>query len=208
MKNLIYAVAVVVLASPGIATAEDYCGSLYGPHYGPYDYRTDKIKLPVVDNAHFPPEVERGESGKSSYLGDDLSYTLIAFPNHHRALATLTRIALRDKVVQIPHSKFPVECFFLRAHQFAPDDPIVLATHGTWLFGVGRYEDALKVYKEAVALDPENPMINYNIGLAYLKINDFDHAIEHARKAYVQGYPLPGLKNQLVKAGKWTDKVQ
>jgi tetratricopeptide (TPR) repeat protein len=207
MKIILYAAAAAALALSGTASAENYCGKLHGAHYGPYDYRNDKDKLPIVDNAHFTEEVEKGVSGKSSYLGDDLSYTLIAFPNHHRALATLTRIALRDKVVQIPHSKFPVECFFIRANEFAPDDATARATYGAWLYGIGRYDKALAVYQEANALDPDSPMINYNLGLAYLKKNDFEHAIQHAHKAYDQGYPLPGLKNQLLKAGKWTDKV-
>jgi tetratricopeptide (TPR) repeat protein len=207
MKSILYAAAAAALAFSGTASAENYCGSLHGSHYGPYDYRSDKEKLPIVENAHFTPEVEKGESGKSSYLGDDLSYTLIAFPNHHRALVTLTRLSLRDKVVQIPHSKFPVECFFIRALQFAPDDATARATYGTWLYGLGRYDKALSVYQEAVALDPDNPMINYNLGLLYVKKNDFGRANLHAHKAYEQGYPLPGLKNQLVRAGKWTDKL-
>jgi tetratricopeptide (TPR) repeat protein len=205
MKSILYAAAAVALVFPGIAGAANYCGPLRGNHYGPYDYRTDKEKLPVVDNAHFTAEVEQGKSGSSSYLGDDLNYTLTAFPNHHRALVALTRIALRDKTVQIPHSKYPVECYFVRAQQFAPDDGVARAVYGTYLYGLGRYDKALEIYKEAIALAPDDPTINYNIGLAYLKKNDYEHALQHAHKAYDMGYPLKGLKNQLVKAGKWTE---
>jgi tetratricopeptide (TPR) repeat protein len=209
MKTILYAVAAAALALSGNASAEndDYCGKLRTNHYGPYDYRTDKDKLPIVENAHFTKEIEQGIRGKSSYLGSDLDYTLQAFPNHHRALVTLVRIALRDKTVHIPYSQFPVECYFDRAYRFAPDDGIARATYASYLYGVGRYDKALAVYQEAVALDPDNPMINYNLGLAYLKKNDFEHANQYAHKAYEQGYPLPGLKNQLVKAGKWTEKV-
>jgi hypothetical protein len=209
MKIMLYAAAAAALALSGTAQAEQdsYCGKLHTNHYGPYDYRTDTDKLPIVENAHFTKEVEQGIKGNTSYLGADLDYTLQAFPNHHRALVTLVQISLRDKTVHIPYAKFPVECYFDRAFRFTPDDGIARATYGTWLYGMGHYDKALAAYKDAIALDPENPMINYNLGLAYLKKGDFDHANLYAHKAYEQGYPLPGLKNQLAKAGKWTEKV-
>jgi tetratricopeptide (TPR) repeat protein len=208
MKIIVYATAVAALAIPGLASAGQFCGPLEN-HYGPYDYRTDKGKLPIVDHAHFTEPVEAGIRGSTGdEVGGDLDYTLRAFPNHHRALATLARIALRDKTLQVKQTKWPVECYFLRAEQFAPDDAAVHTSYGSYLFGVGQHEKALNEYKQALALDPENPTINYNLGLAYVKKNDYEHALQHARKAYDQGYPLPGLKNQLVKAGKWTDKVQ
>jgi hypothetical protein len=34
---------------------------------------------------------------------------------------------------------------------------------------------------------------------------DYDLAKTHAKKAYELGFPLPGLKNQLIKVGKWED---
>jgi tetratricopeptide (TPR) repeat protein len=209
MKTILYAAAAAALGLCGTASAENdaYCGKLHTNHYGPYDYRTEKDKLQIVEIAHFTKEVELGEKGNTDLLGGDLDYTLQASPNHHRALATLTRVALRNKSVHLEKSKFPVECYFLRAIQFAPDDGVARAAYGTYLFGLGRYDKALTVYKEAIALAPEDPMINYNTGLAYLKKNDFEHANLYAHKAYDQGYPLPGLKNQLVKAGKWTEKA-
>lgn len=208
MKIILCAAVAAALALPSISSADNYCGEIYTDHYGPFDYRRDKEKLSIVEKAHFKREVERGESEDSSHLGGNLDYTLQAFPNHHKALATLARVAIRDKTLHIPHSRFPVECYFLRAHQFAPDDGIARATYGAYLYGLGRFDKALAVYQEASALEPDNPMINYNLGLTYLKKNDFEHANLHAHKAYDLGYPLSGLKNQLVRAGQWTDKAQ
>jgi hypothetical protein len=34
---------------------------------------------------------------------------------------------------------------------------------------------------------------------------DYELAKTYAKKAYELGFPLPGLKNQLIKAGKWED---
>lgn len=208
MKTILYAAAAAMLALPAIASADNYCGELHTNHYGPYDYRTEKNKLIIVEGAHFTPEVERGQSGNTDYLGGDLDYTLQASPNHHKALATLARVALRDKAVQLKAAKFPVECYFERAQRFAPDDGTVRAIYGSYLYGLGRIDQALAAYKEAIALEPDNAMINYNLGLTYLKKHDFEHANLYAHKAYEIGYPLAGLKNQLVKAGKWTDPAK
>jgi tetratricopeptide (TPR) repeat protein len=204
MKTILYASLAAALLLPGAGGAKGYCGKLEF-HYGPYDYRTDKAKLPIVERAHFTEEIEQGIRGNTDELGGDLHYTLSAFPNHHRALATVARVAIRDNILQLRKLKYPIECYFLRAQQFAPDDAMVRGLYGSYLYSTGKVDSALTQYKEAIALDPENAMFNYNIGLAYLKKNDADRALAHAHKAYEQGYPLPGLKNQLVKAGKWVE---
>src|SRR4051812_47506028 len=61
------------------------CGSLANP-YGPFDYRTSKDKLDIVEGAHFTPDVETLRSGSTGSLGADIDYTLRTSPNHHRAL--------------------------------------------------------------------------------------------------------------------------
>ncbi|WP_333797330.1 hypothetical protein [Rheinheimera sp.] len=43
--------------------------------------------------------------------------------------------------------------------------------------------------------------LNYFLGIYYLKVRDFENAKRHARIAYANGYPLPGLKNMLAKQG-------
>lgn len=205
MKTIAFALAAATLALASPAGAREYCGELAN-HYGPFDYRTDRPRLEIVDRAHFTEEVEAGIRGSTGHeVGGDLDYTLRASPNHHRALATLARIALRDKTVMIKLTKWPVECYFLRAQRFAPTDPVVHAIYGTYLLNLGQVDRSLTQYRTAIELDPDSAMINYNIGLAYLKKNDFAHALEHAHKAYNQGYPMPGLKNQLTKAGKWVE---
>lgn len=204
MKTILYATLAATIAMPTMTHAAAFCGTLDN-HYGPFDYRTEKARLPIVENAHFTEEVEKGIRGSSDELGADLDYTLRVFPNHHRALGTLAQVALRDKTLQLVKAKYPVECYFLRAQQFANDDASVRSIYGSYLYRLGKYDKALTVYREAIALEPDSAIINYNIGLAYLKKNDFVHANEHAHKAYEQGYPLPGLRNQLIKAGKWTE---
>jgi Tfp pilus assembly protein PilF len=105
-------------------------------------------------------------------------------------------------------TKWPVECYFNRAIRFAPDDAAVRATYGTYLLALGKTDDAVGMFADAVGMAPEDPTINYNAGLAYFKKKDYAKAREHAKKAYALGFPLPGLKNKLVEAGKWDEPAQ
>ncbi|MES2263018.1 MAG: tetratricopeptide repeat protein [Pseudomonadota bacterium] len=205
LKTVRYLAAAALVAVCGIAQADNFCGELAN-HYGPYDYRKrGQVNLEIVEHAHFTADVEKGIRGATSDMGigADLDYTLRAIPNHHRALATLTRVAIRDRIVTVPHTKWPVECYLDRAQRFAPDDGMVWATYGGYLFAVGRSDDAMAKFKQAYILEPENATINYNLGLLYLKNKDYDNALKHAEKAYAMKFPLPGLKNKLVEAGKW-----
>ena len=207
---LVFVIANLVTGTAGAQAAQkvNYCGELKN-HYGPFDYRMrGQVNLEIVENAHFTPEVEAGLKGSTGYLGGDLDYTLRAIPNHVRALATLAKVGIRDKVVMVPSTKWPVECYFDRAIRFAPDDGAVQATYGSYLSRVGRTNDALKAFKTAVRLQPEDPTINYNTGLMFLKVKDYDKALLHAKKAYEKDFPLPGLKNKLVALGKWEEPVK
>ena len=188
------------------AAPKNYCGDLTS-HYGPYDFRDRASgKLEIVERAHFTEEVEAGIRGKSSYLGDDLNYTLTTIPNHHRALQTVANYSVSHKVIQIMGARYPSECYFERAIRFAPDDGVVRAIYGNYLNATGKPKQALQMFQNAVELEPENAAANYNLGLLYVKMNDFAKASEYAQKAYALGFPLPGLKNQLKAAGKWEDK--
>ncbi len=42
----------------------------------------------------------------------------------------------------------------------------------------------------------------------YLKEKDYEQAIVHAKKAYELGFPLPGLRNKLMKTGKLDEEVR
>lgn len=206
MKKLFHAVvcATVMLSASAAHAAGGYCGPLSAGHYGPFDYRLrGTFDLDVVERAHFTPDIEAGVKGNTGYLGQDLNYTLRAVPNHPRALSTLTQLAVRKKTLQIDHMMYPVECYFDRALRFAPDDGAVKAIYGNYLHSVGRANEALKMLQEAANLLPQDPTINYNLGLVYFDQKDYAGAMRHARVAYDLGFPLPGLKNKLAKVGKW-----
>lgn len=186
-----------------------YCGNLDDFGYEKvYDYNNPDLKLDLlrlVEIAHFTPNVETLRHGNSGPLGGELSYTLMRFPNHYRALAAFGKLSLRDKTPKPVGAKYSVLCFFDRAIRFKPNDPMVRMVYGNYLLKAGQPDKATEQLQKAVDLQPEDPTINYNLGLLYMQKKNYEQAKIYAKKAYELGFPLPGLKNQLMKAGKWED---
>ena len=210
MRSTRVSIAALLLFASCASQAGELCGNLRSS-YGPFDYRKrDEFQsnFELVEGAHFTEGVEAGTRGNTGTVGADLNYTLTVIPNHARALATMGRVGLKEKQVQLPGAKYPVECYFDRAIRFAPDDGAVRATYASYLFALGQTDTALNMFTIAVGLSPDDPTINYNTGLAYLKKKDYAKANQYAQKAYKLGFPLPGLKNKLVEAGKWVPAAE
>jgi tetratricopeptide (TPR) repeat protein len=194
-----------VLCRPGPLTAlEGGCGTLNNA-YGPYDYTNAehrRKRLPIVEAGHFTPQVEALTSSETGSLALDLDYTLRAFPNHHRALSAMSRYQLSHKRGR--NAKYYTgECYFKRAVEFKPDDAVVWYIYGIHLYKQHKYKRALSYYKRAESLELDSAELNYGLGLLYMQLRNFDKAESYARKAYRQGYPLPGLKSALKRKGYW-----
>jgi tetratricopeptide (TPR) repeat protein len=117
----------------------------------------------------------------------------------------MARLGLRDKTPQPAGAKYSIDCYFDRAIRFVPNDAKVRQIYGAYLLAGGRHDEALLQLQEAVRLEPDNPTANYNLGLMYLKKQDYAQARLCARKAYALAFPLPGLKNKLIAAGQWNE---
>jgi tetratricopeptide (TPR) repeat protein len=184
----------------------------FGPDfYGPYDYTNPKHvreKLPIVEKYHFDSGIEslRGPV-RSSTVAGHLWYVLRSFPNHHRALHAMAKL-WRNHLERgtIPKGISPhrtPEYLFDRAIRFAPHDGTVRVLYGIHLYKLGKLNEALEFYKQAVAIMPDSAEVNYNLGLLYLDQKEYTLASEYAQKAYKLGFPLPGLRNKLIAAGVW-----
>lgn len=180
------------------------CGSLRNG-YGPYDYRTDRQQLVVVETYHFSPSVEQLIRGMTGSLGSDLDYTLRASPNHHRALSALSRYGEKEKTDLVRGAQYTVECYFIRAVNFRPDDPTVRMLFAIYLKGQNRVVDAAKQLAYTETLAENNGFTLFNLGLVYLDLGDHDAALRQAHKAMALGFTRPELKARLVAAGKWSD---
>lgn len=186
------------------------CGQLRSiGQYGPYDYRTDKEKLPIVLGAHFTPEIEALIRGKTSTTpGGDIDYTLRAIPNNHRALIAMMRLGEKEKTPQPRGSRYTVECWFERAVEFRPDDSIVRMIYSTFLHKQGRVSDAIAQLEIATTYAKDSAFTHYNIGLHYFDMKIYDKALVQAHKAINLGWQQPELQNQLTKLGKWIDNTE
>ena len=194
-------------AIPPDAQAQDDhlgCGSLAN-HYGPFDYRTSTSRS-IVENVHFTPKVESLRGGNTSITaGGDINYTLHVFPNHTRALMAVMRLAEQEKKDPPRDVDYTVECWFYRGEQFRPDDAMVLALHGSYLIRSGKAQQGAAKLEAALALAGDNANIHYNLGLAFFELKQYDKALESAHRAYALGFPLPGLRDKLKRAGKWQE---
>ena len=182
------------------------CGSLEN-HYGPYDFRTDKPKLPIVDGAHFTPAVEALIRGTTSSEGPgaDLNYTLTAFPNHHRALISVMNYGEKLKSAQPKDLALSVECYFERAVRFRPDDSVARMIYATFLAKKRREADANQQLEQVAFAARDNAFTLYNMGLIYFDMKNYDKALEMAHKAYGLGFGRTDLRDQLKKVGKWVE---
>ncbi|SEM87510.1 tetratricopeptide repeat protein [Nitrosomonas marina] len=204
-QPIVRILALLFVMITGPVFAGPYCGEVDNTTFGPFDYTdpTKKEELKVVETHHFDRNVENLIAGTTSSIGGDLNYTLSAFPNHHKALHTLSRLALRDKISRPEGTRYTVLCYFDRAIRFKPKDPVVRVIFSNHLLKQNKLDMALEQLQIANDIEPDNPTTNYNLGLLYLKKRNYEKALLHAKKAYEQNFPLPGLKNKLVAAGKW-----
>ena len=204
MKHLIAALLAVL--GGAVHAAGNDCGEfIHHDQGGDYTNADDRQGLSVVEQFHFTPKVEQLIAGASDSIGGDIGYTLEHFPNHHRALAAMAKLALREKTSKPQGAKYTVECYFDRALRFKPGDPQVHSLFGGYLLALNQIDPALDQLQEAARLDPGNATTHYNLGLLYLKKKDYARSRASAQQAYALGFPLAGLKNKLIAAGQWQE---
>lgn len=175
--------------------------------FGPYDYlqrNSLKAQLEVVEESHFNEDVESLTKGMSTAAMGDIHYTLQTWPNHHRALNSALRYRLQHRelwgVGDNTAQNYPAECYLQRAMQFSPNDPIPYMLHGLLMHQMKEYEGALKSYRMAVKLRPDDLITQYNMGLTLVELQKYGEAQKIADKVYAAGFPLPGLSRKLADA--------
>ena len=173
--------------------------------FGPYDYRVNKNKLPIVENAHFTPGVEQFFERKTSYFGADIGYTLFRFPNHHRALEAMMRLSKREQTDKPRGATYPLECYFERALRFRGDDVVARMLYAEFLVQRSRNDDALAQLQIIRNVAGDNAMTHYNLGMIYVDAKRNDIALAEAHKAMALGLQWPGLRDKLVKVGAWSE---
>lgn len=203
----------LLCGAASVAVADEVsCGRLDIGAYGanPIDYRAPpRIEnLNVVEQYHFTADVEGLRRPKSGFsVGQDLDYTLRAVPNHHRALAAMMNLAIRDKTERPVGSNFAVDCWFDRALRHTPNDATVMMLWGTYKARRGNKAEALEMLKKADELGASNANLHYNLGLVYADLGKWDESMAYAAKAYAAGFNLPGLQRKLTAAKAWRPEL-
>lgn len=203
----------LVAMSCSAAWGQEYmCADVPPPgpgSYGPFDYRTEKDKLPIVERVHFTSHVEQLKGGATTASpAPDIAYTLDRFPNHHRALMAMIRLSEREKVDRPRQAPISTPCYLDRASRWRPDDRIVHVLYGTWLARHDKPVSARRQLELAIGDGNDDPNVTYNAALAYFELKDYKKSLELAHAAYSMGYPLPGLRRKLEGVGKWQDPVK
>ncbi|NUZ05181.1 hypothetical protein HQN59_05325 [Schlegelella sp. ID0723] len=202
--SLLGLVAGVALAGSAAAQTPQSCGELQNA-YGPFDYRTSKNELRVVEDHHFTRKVETLTGGQEGYIGGDLDYTLRASPNHHRALVAVMGWGEKNKSPQPRDLPRPVECYFERALRFKPDDTTARMLYANYLLRNNRTPQAVAELDRVVSMAGDNGFTHFNAGLFYFDAKNYDKALQQAHTAQALGFPRTDLKQKLVAAGKWRD---
>ena len=198
----------VAMAAFPAAADELGCGPRQMGDFGPFDYRDhsgDTIqKRRRIEKFHFFADVSGlNETIGKQAIGSNLEFVLRYFPNHHRALQTLSRFAEKTGMPRPPGMSFDIECWFARGEAMAPDDGMVPLLYGLYLLKKGNAKEAIDQFESARAVGGESLNLYYNLGLAYFDLKRYGESREMAEKAYALGHPLPGLRNKLERVGQW-----
>lgn len=187
---------------------------------GPNDYYEPdpwiKTYLTAVETHHLLPVQEMVKKGYTTSdtggrirdIWEEIDFTLRWFPNHPEGLRFMAQWLPR-----YPHPPNKgVIYYFEKAIQYKPTskwrpvDAVARQLYAMYLHKSGKYDEAEKLYLSALEIAPNNAEIHYNIGLLYCAKKEYEKALPHAQTAYKLGYPLPGLRNMLIKAGTWKEE--
>lgn len=196
------------------------CGELknYGG-IGPWDYADPSStastgadpmgRIKRVENVHFNSEMKMLNTKRYSIekLTAEIHYTLRVFPNHPEALVAISRLErmaggkLSQNSASIFTPKISAYCFFDRAIRYRSDDKAVRYAYAIHLHQNRKYQEALEQYRFAEPNYEDNRLFQYNIGLLYADLKNWEKAVEHAQSAYSSGVTFTALRQRLEKAG-------
>lgn len=184
--------------------------------HGPFDYRTAKQgERDLVEKYHFTEHYRAYRMGKAKFQkqvdkvietpASGFGYTLWAFPNHPQALAAVEDLGIKQKSDKVHGLQLRVACYFQRAVRLAPNDGLVRALYGYYYARRGQVDEAERQLSSALALrENDVNVLNYT-ATSYIEMGKLDQAVDYAKKLYAAGYPFPGLRDRLHKAGRSLD---
>lgn len=205
--TLTSSIAVAAFSGAHAQQVPNACGPIQreAGGYGPFDYRTQRGSLEIVERFHFTPKVEALLAGQSATIGGDLSYLMRTSPNHHRGLLAIMRFVERSRNPQPRDMQYTIDCYFDRAIRFTPDDVIVRMLFARHLGSVKNIAAAKAQLEFATTLAGDNGLTHFNIGMTYFDLGLYPEALARAHAARLNGFPRPELETRLREKGQWAD---
>ncbi|PZP29679.1 MAG: hypothetical protein DI603_16595 [Roseateles depolymerans] len=204
---LCFGALMTLQALPAHAQAKNRCGVLAMPNmYGPFDYRSANAgRRDLVESKHFDDGVAALTRRLTGPFGGDIGYTLMVFPNHPHALLTMERLVEVEKQNPPEDSKYTIECWYERALRYAPDDHIPRLLYANFLIKKQKLGEAREQLDYVAKNTEDNPFAQFNTGMLYMDIKDYDKALTMAHHVIALGIDRPDLRDRLVAAGRWVD---
>jgi tetratricopeptide (TPR) repeat protein len=170
-------------------------------------YTGSNIFLRNVEKFHFTPSVEFLTAGKSSgTIYGDLYYTLDKFPNHYRALYSVSLYYVwkvyitkdkRENLIDGKDRMVPAECFFNRAIAFRKKDPKLYYLYGVYLYKLGKLDLALEQFKTSEKLNSKDSYLIPYMAQLYYDKGDYKSAAAYVKKAPKQTTSIKKLTKML-----------
>jgi len=152
-----------------------------------------------VEAFHIEPGLQRMKQKNFAGALHDFEFILGFFPNHPRTLSLISDLCdINWKSPQCDPGPY-----FQRAFDINPNASQTHIVYGLHLQRRNELDKAVKSYQRGLELNPASSNAHYNLGLAYFDQKRFDSSNQHAQAAYALGFPLPGLKDKLTRAGQW-----
>jgi predicted AlkP superfamily phosphohydrolase/phosphomutase/tetratricopeptide (TPR) repeat protein len=90
--------------------------------------------------------------------------------------------------------------YFQKAAQIAPDNPGIHQQIGRCMGMLGKWEESKKAYRKVISLDDENENGYHGLGLASLRLRQYEEAIEHLMESIGLIYHQPLAHYHLAEA--------
>lgn len=81
--------------------------------------------------------------------------------------------------------------FLARARTLLPDDPDLLVDSGRLMGRMGRIDESIDFFTQALALQPDVATADQGLAISYARKGDFRRALRHAERALERGETLP-----------------
>jgi SAM-dependent methyltransferase len=170
-------------------------------YYNPGTTTDEVANWQNAHHFHLQPGFDAMKRGNWKSARDNFEFILRAFPNSPQALNGISEVCVLKWKPRSPACD--ADSWFDKAVEVNPDIATTWTLYGIHLQREKRPQQAVEKFEHALKLRPDDINANYNLGLAYFELKDYEKANQQAQISYALGAPLPGLRDMLKREGAW-----